>query len=355
MHLRPFFLFWKRYLTMRTLRFGEKFEMVKNTIVALLLAKRGKYSTSFINSTLFLLVITAVIAGPIIAENNPFASEVDRDAAENQQSVFSYDPYENSLSTIISSKPRDKVVAYEVKGGDTIASIAKKFAVSIDTIKWENSLKTDTIKPGETLNIPPGTGIVHKVNSGETIYSIAKKYNVDAQNIVNFPFNDYSDLETFALATGQSIFVPEGTIEQKKPAAPNSGGYYAGAIQAGSKGSSSFIWPTSGGVTQYPIWYHMALDIASGGSPPIIAADGGTVTYAGCIDWGYGCHIIIDHGNGYQSLYGHMSQLLASPGQVVGKGSQIGVMGSTGRSTGPHLHFEIRQGGALLNPLSFLQ
>ena len=109
MHLRPFFLFWKRYLTMRTLRFGEKFEMVKNTIVALLLAKRGKYSTSFINSTLFLLVITAVIAGPIIAQNNPFASEVDRDAAENQQSVFSYDPYENSLSTIISSKPRDKI------------------------------------------------------------------------------------------------------------------------------------------------------------------------------------------------------------------------------------------------------
>ncbi len=353
MHLRGYFLFWKRYLTVRTLIFGAEFEKVKNTVVALLLAKRGKYSSSFINSTLFLLVITAVIVGPIIAENNPFANEIDQNAAE-QQSVFSYDPYENSLNTIISSKPRDKVVKYEIKGGDTIASIAKKFGVSVDTIKWANDIKSDTIKPGENLDIPPGTGIVHKVDSGDTIYSIAKKYNVDAQNIVNFPFNDYTDLDTFALSTGQTIFVPDGTIEQKKPGT-TTGGYYAGPIQAGSRGSSSFIWPTSGGVTQYPIWYHMALDIANNSLPPVIAADSGTVTYSGCIDWGYGCHVIIDHGNGYQSLYGHMSQLLASPGQGVTKGQQIGVMGSTGRSTGPHLHFEIRQGGTLLNPLSFLK
>lgn len=354
MYLRGYFLFWKRYITARTLRFGAGFEKVKNTIVALLLAKRGKYSSSFINSTLFLLVITAVIVGPIIAQNNPFANEIDQNASE-QQSVFSYDPYENSLSTIISSKPRDKVVKYEVKGGDTLASISKKFAISVDTIKWANDLKNDTIKPGQTLNVPPGTGIVHKVVSGDTIYSIAKKYNVDAQNIVNFPFNDYADLDTFALTTGQTIFVPDGTIEQKKPTAPSMGGYYAGPIQAGSRGSSSFIWPTSGTVTQYPIWYHMALDIANNSLPPVIAADSGTVTYSGCIDWGYGCHIIIDHGNGYQSLYGHMSQLIAQPGQAVSKGQQIGVMGSTGRSTGPHLHFEIRQGGTLLNPLGFLQ
>jgi murein DD-endopeptidase MepM/ murein hydrolase activator NlpD len=99
----------------------------------------------------------------------------------------------------------------------------------------------------------------------------------------------------------------------------------------------------------------MALDIANRSAPAIIASDTGTVIYTGCLTWGYGCHVIVDHGNGYQSLYAHLSAIDASAGQVVGKGQRLGVMGSTGRSTGTHLHFEIRQSGRLLNPLSFLQ
>jgi murein DD-endopeptidase MepM/ murein hydrolase activator NlpD len=99
----------------------------------------------------------------------------------------------------------------------------------------------------------------------------------------------------------------------------------------------------------------MALDIANPSLPAVIAADTGTVVFSGCIAYGYGCHVIIDHGNGYQSLYGHMSVLSVSPGQAVSQGQQIGKMGSTGRSTGPHLHFEIRSGGTLLNPLNFLR
>lgn len=99
----------------------------------------------------------------------------------------------------------------------------------------------------------------------------------------------------------------------------------------------------------------MALDIANGSSPPVIAADAGTVIFSGCFSWGYGCHIIIDHNNGYRSLYGHLSRRDVEQGNIVSQGQQIGQMGSTGRSTGTHLHFEIRQGSTLLNPQNFLK
>ncbi len=99
----------------------------------------------------------------------------------------------------------------------------------------------------------------------------------------------------------------------------------------------------------------MALDIANNAAPAILASDTGTVTYTGCLAYGYGCHIIVDHANGYQTLYAHLSSIEVSAGQVVTKGERIGVMGSTGRSTGTHLHFEIRSGGVLMNPLGFLQ
>lgn len=351
--LREFWGFLKRYGKSRLINFGRRFESSKDIIVALLVAKRGKYSSHFLNSSFFLLVAAVVIGGPTIAENNPFISSLQGDSNIYSAGVVSYNPYENSLSTIISVKPRDKIVDYEVLGGDTLDTISKKFDVSVDTIKWANNLKTDTIKPGQILKIPPVTGVVHKVASGDNVYSIAKKYSTDAQKIVNFPFNDFADLDTFSLIPGQVLYVPDGVVEEERPK------YIAqrqvAQIQAGVKGTSNFIWPTSGGISQYPVWYHMALDIDNRAAPPILAADTGTVTYSGCLGWGYGCHIIVDHANGYQTLYAHMSSLGVSAGQAVSQGQTIGRMGSTGRSTGTHLHFEIRSGGTLLNPLNFLK
>ena len=99
----------------------------------------------------------------------------------------------------------------------------------------------------------------------------------------------------------------------------------------------------------------MAFDIADNASPPILASDAGTVIYSGCFSWGYGCHIIIDHNNGYKTLYGHLSRRDVEQGNVVSQGQQIGAMGSTGRSTGIHLHFEVRQGNVILNPQAFLR
>ncbi|MCL4374517.1 M23 family metallopeptidase [Patescibacteria group bacterium] len=351
--LKDFLVFLKDYLFTKLTGWGRGFERFKDVIVAFLIVKRGKYSTSFLNTSFIILLAATVIAGPVVIENNPFIAIFSQQPKQYQAAVISYNPYESVLSTVISAKPRDKIVDYTVVSGDTLETIAKKFDISVDTIKWANDLKSDTIKPDQVLKIPPVTGVVYKVVSGDNIYTIAKKYKTDPQNIVNFPFNDFADMDTFSLTVGQILYVPNGVIEEEQPK------YYAtqfvSQVQSGARGSSNFIWPTSGIITQYPVWYHMALDIANPTMPPVIASDNGTVSYAGCINYGYGCHIIIDHDNGYQTLYGHLSSIGVSIGQSVGQGQQIGVMGSTGRSTGTHLHFEIRSGGVLENPLSYLK
>lgn len=343
-----YFLF--DYLKSRIIRFGVNFEKIKDVIVALLIVKRGKYSQSLLNTGFFLLVSVALIGGPAIAENNPQISGYLSESYDNSNSILSIASYDNPFETRFSQKPRDAVIDYKVIGGDTLSGIAKKFDISIETIKWANNLKTETIKPDQILKIPPISGVVHKVASGENVYSIAKKYKSDAQKIVNFPFNDFTDLDTFSLSAGQILYVPDGVIEEEKPYVPT---YMQ--IAAGQAGSGNFIWPTSGMITQYYVWYHKAIDIASGGGPAILAADSGVVVYSACLRYDYGCHVIIDHQNGYQTLYAHLSSLGVSVGQSVTRGGYLGVMGSTGRSTGPHLHFEIRSGGQLLNPLSYLK
>ena len=353
--IADFIAFIRLYIVAKWNGVSSLFEMAKDTIVAFLIAKRGKYQQSFLHTSFLLLVVALWIAGPIIAEQNPLMGRninQTPDTGSSIVSAYAQAGSEASTYTRISQKPRDQVEIYTVQGGDTLSEIAKKFDISVDSLKWANDNKDDTIKPGQKLNIPPVNGIVHKVKSGDTIFSIAKYYNTDAQKIVNYPFNEFADPDTFSLIPGQLLIVPDGSPHKEeapvyRPLTPQ--------FMAGQQGSGSFIWPTSGMVTQYPVWYHMALDIANPSMPPVLAADSGTVSYAGCIGWGYGCHIIIDHANGYQSLYGHLSSIGVSVGQGVGKGQQIGVMGSTGRSTGTHLHFEIRQNGALLNPLGFLQ
>lgn len=352
--VREFLLFLKDYFRSRLLEFGQKFERLKNLVVAILIVKRGKYASSFLNTSFLLLVATAMIGGPIIAENNPFIGPLERQAGTFQAAVVSYNPAQGSVGTIISAKPRDRIVEYEVLGGDTLESIAEKFNISVDTIKWANNLKTNTIRPGDTLNVPPVSGIVHNVTSGDNVYSVAKRYRANAQAIVDFPFNDFADLESFALTPGQVLFVPDGVPPAEQPRIPPTSQPIA-EIRAGSTGTSSFIWPTSGSISQYPAGYHMAVDIQNPGAPAIIASDGGTVSFAACTGFGYGCHVIIDHGNGYQTLYGHLSSIGVGVGQGVGQGQSIGVMGCTGRCTGTHLHFEVLSGGAQLNPLGFLK
>ncbi|MCA9369829.1 MAG: M23 family metallopeptidase [Pseudomonadales bacterium] len=244
--------------------------------------------------------------------------------------------------------------------------MAARYGLSVDTILWENNLsEKDSLKPGTELRILPVDGVRHKVSRGETIYSIGKKYGLDAaqvQVIVDYPFNEFLNDETFELATGQYVVVPGGKPPEKTTSAATtrSGTTVARAAQqtpdAGAvTATGSFVWPASGRITQGYSFYHKAFDIANQGGGPILAGDSGTVTAAGWDSSGYGNRVIIDHGNGYSTLYGHMRVLQVSVGQTVSRGSVIGQMGSTGRSTGTHLHFEVRQGGILLNPGSFLR
>ncbi|OGD63505.1 hypothetical protein A2160_01040 [Candidatus Beckwithbacteria bacterium RBG_13_42_9] len=119
--------------------------------------------------------------------------------------------------------------------------------------------------------------------------------------------------------------------------------------------TGQFIWPAAGILTQYFKWYHPAVDIANSGAPDVLAADAGTVIASSWDGSGYGNRVIIDHGNGYQTLYGHMQQLYVRPNQTVKRGDPVGKMGSTGRSSGIHLHLEIRLNGIAQDPLRFLQ
>jgi murein DD-endopeptidase MepM/ murein hydrolase activator NlpD len=353
--LAEFIRFLAGYIKLRLHGWGTSFEHIKDIIVAFLVVKRGKYSQSFLNTSFFLLVGAILVAGPIIIENNPFIADYFQNQEASTQSVLATDLSDLSVQTTISNKPRAEIREYKVKSGDTLASIADQFDISVDSIKWENNLKGNTIKPGQTVRILPVSGVAHKVKSGESIYSIAKRYGVDAQAIVNFPFNEFEDLDTFALNVGQTLIVPGGTPPAEKPTLVRGKAPQRVNIVAGQPGSGRFIWPTTGSVSQYPVYYHMALDIANRSLPPIIASDTGTVSFSGCVGYGYGCHVIIDHGNGFQTLYGHMSRIDVNAGQNVSQGQQIGILGSTGRSTGPHLHFEIRKGGVLQNPLGYLQ
>ena len=138
-----FTVFLKDYFFSRLLSAGRIFENIKDLIVAFLIVKRGKYSSSFLNTSFLMIVAAAIVGGPIIAENTPFFQSINNQTNNYQAMVVSYNPYAGSLSTIFSVKPRDKVENYTVRGGETLDSIAKRFDISVDTIKWANNLKTD--------------------------------------------------------------------------------------------------------------------------------------------------------------------------------------------------------------------
>ncbi len=337
---------WSLYIHKRLRRIGVRFESNKAVLVDILMARRGSYQRPFLHFSLGLLFVVGAMSAPILAKSG----ENDTgDFTPSSAISTSLDLSEYGIQTQKSERPRDQLLKYTVLDGDTLSTIAEKFDVSVDTIKWANSMRRDTLTVGQEIDIPPVTGVVHKVKEGETVYSIAKKYTTDAQKIANFPFNDFTDLDTFALAAGQSLIVPDGVMPDAPPRV------IASKPPIITGGTGQFIWPTNGVISQYPVWYHMALDIANPSAPGIAAADDGTVVSVQYLKYGYGQHAIIGHVNGFSTLYGHMSEIYVNVGDKVGRGQVIGRMGSTGRSTGMHLHFEIRLNGALQNPLGYLK
>ncbi|MBU1473158.1 M23 family metallopeptidase [Patescibacteria group bacterium] len=340
---------WYRYIERKLRRFGVRFERNKDILVGVLMARRGSYQRPFLHISLTFLVIVGVASAPILANAYPGAIPSNlNDFTPPSAVAMSLDFSEYGVQTQVSEKPRDQVIAYVVQQGDTLGHIAEKFGVSVDTIKWANDIKRDSLSIGQEIKIPPVTGIVLKVREGETVYTIAKKYKTDAQKIVNFPFNDFADLDTFALNIGQTLIVPDGV----PPAVPR---IVIPAPPVFAGGSGQLLWPAGGIITQYPVWYHMALDIANSAAPGIAAAESGVVSSVQYMQWGYGHHAMIDHGGGLVTLYAHLSEIYVKSGDKAARGQIIGKMGSTGRSTGAHLHFEVRKNGVIVNPLPFLK
>lgn len=341
---------WANYIERRLKRFGGGFESQKNIVVDILMARRGTYQRPFLTISLFILLLTGVVSAPVIANAYPgglpnqLASFTPSSAVATNLDFSDY-----GIQTQVSEKPRDQVITYKAVKGDTISTIADKFGISADTIRWENDLSSDDVSIGQELKIPPVSGIVHKVTEGETIQSIAKKYKTDPQKIVNFPFNDFADLESFSLSVGQTLIIPDG-VQPQAPAIA----YTAPSFTA-PMGTGRLLWPTSGIITQYPVWYHMAFDIANPAAPGVMAADNGVVVFTGWDRYGYGNNVIIDHGGGLSTLYAHLTEYYVKVGDRVSRGQVIAKMGSTGRSTGMHLHFETRMNNTPINPSQFFK
>ena len=256
--------------------------------------------------------------------------------------------------TTISERDRMEIITYTVQPNDNIWAIAQGFGLKAETVVWANpniEKSPDLLRVGQQVLVPPVDGIYYTVQAGDTLEKLAKTYQTSVDKIVAFEPNALE--EPYALAPGQRIMLVDG----RKKVVPSN--YYpmtsVGRAPAGAPtGSGRFAWPAQGILSQRYWSGHLGIDIANRTGIPIRAADDGYVVMAGRDTWGYGNQVVIDHGNGYWTRYAHLNKIGVKAGAVVKKGQQIGTMGSTGRSTGPHLHFEVIQGGVRRNPQGFL-
>lgn len=295
-------------------------------------------------------------------------------------SRVSFDGLERSpvLHTSIPSRPRVDVITYTVKQGDYIFGIAEKFGLKPETILWGNydTLRDNPhlLRPGQELNILPVNGTYHKWREGESLIKVAEYYGVDPMDIVKWPGNPIDiydfDIENPDIEPGTMLIVPGGqrelvdygppTITRNNPArAKTYGPGHCGTIYEGPVGVGVFIWPTGArylsGYDYNPSANHPAIDIAGDIGNPVWASDNGVVVYSGWSNYGYGNLVVIDHGNGWQTLYAHLNSISVVCGQGVNQGQTIGGLGTTGKSTGPHLHYEMIYNGTKVNPWNFLQ
>lgn len=274
------------------------------------------------------------------------------------------------LHTEKPDRPLDKVQHYLVEKGDSVFSISRQFDLQPESILWANFdvLQDDPqmLSVGVTLNIPPTDGVYYKVKKFDTLEKIAAKYHVYVDDIVMWPSNklDFTNPE---IKVGQYLMIPNGRGEVRQWIIPDIAKGKSGTLanskilgpgacetgEGGAVGTGGFIWPTGNAhkISGNDYWSgHLGIDIAALTGDYILAADSGVVVYAGPIGGGYGNFVMIDHGNGYRTAYGHNSAVLVRCGQSVTKGQTIALAGSTGNSTGPHLHFEVRFYGGFINP-----
>lgn len=275
-------------------------------------------------------------------------------------------PIASAGPTPVSAAPRTETISYAVAEGDTLSTISQRFGISLNTLLWANGLTVRSIiKPGSTLKILPTTGVEHTVKSGDTLIGIAKKYGVGTEAILA-----YNSLESSsALKIGQDLLVPGGQLIAPAPTSTSRTLAVRDIFTTAPVGSSGTTKPAAGATMSWPTdlhyivrglsWNHTGVDIDCNGrrdgssTNDNYSAMDGIVQFAGS-KGGYGYAVEVDHGNGLVTRYGHFHSLYVKKGDVVTTGTPLGRCGSTGNSTGTHLHFEVIANGKFKNPANYL-
>lgn len=272
-----------------------------------------------------------------------------------------------AMHTIIPNRPREEVIEYTVAMGDSVFAIAKNFNLKPETVLWANydllQDSPDQLSIGMVLKIPPVNGVYYQWQEGDTLEKVAGQFKASVEDILSWPGNQI-DLTNPVIQPGQWVMIPNGQREFRSWIVPQIARgkagvsptvYGSGACSGsyeGAYGTGSFIWPVASRVLSGNDYWsgHLGIDLAAGMGDPVYASDSGVVVFAGWAVGGYGNMVMIDHGNGYQTVYAHLSSVGVRCGQSVYQGGYIGATGSTGNSTGTHLHFEIRIWGQFINP-----
>ena len=253
-----------------------------------------------------------------------------------------------TLADIGDTVTTGQISKYVVRKGDSLGSIAKMYGVTTNTIIWANDITSNSVKEGQSLIILPVSGTLHTVVKGDTLKSIASKYKADIGEISQFNGFDSDSL----LAIGDIVIIPDGEgaikVSGAKASSKGASPYLGGS---GPEYSGYYIRPIIGGVKTQGLHGYNGVDIGIRTGSTLYAAAAGQIIIAKSSGWngGYGKYVVISHYNGTQTVYGHLSEVIVNEGDVVYQGQVIGATGNTGRSTGPHLHFEVR--GAK-NPLN---
>ena len=324
--------------------------------------------------------INSPLAGNSNQPTGPVESEsvAPVSASELENPVIDGIARSAQIHTNIPSRPRNEITTYTVQEGDTVFGIAEKFGLDPQTILWGNYeiLLDDphSLRPGQELNILPVDGVYWQWLGGLSFGAWAEFYGVTAADIIEYPGNnidaksigDYENanipVETWLIIpNGKRDFVswsaPLGVTRENPASARVLGAGACDPVSGGAVGYGYYVYPTNkhylSGFDYSTKTNHLGLDFAGNEGEGVYAADAGVIVYAGWNDYGYGNMIMIDHGNGFQSLYAHLSALNVGCGQSVGQGEGIGAVGSTGRSSGSHLHFEL-MAGMKVNPWDYL-